>query len=114
MHDKKDGTCYLCILLNNDCDRRTTQEHHVVFGTANRKKSESFGLKVYLCLQHHEEGPQSVHMNHEIARMLQRKAQERFEQIYSHELWMKEIGRNYLDKEPSKEEDDKPGFWFVE
>lgn len=96
LHDKKDGTCYLCMILHNDYARRTTQEHHAVFGTANRKLAEKWGLKVYLCLQHHTAGPMAVHNNHELALLLQKKAQERFEEMYSHELWMQVFGRNYL------------------
>ncbi len=96
MHDKLDGTCYLCMLLNNDYARRTTQEHHVIFGTAGRRLSERYGLKVYLCPQHHEIGAQAVHINHENAVLLQKKAQEAFEKAHSHEEWMNVFGRSYL------------------
>ncbi|MCM1112169.1 MAG: hypothetical protein NC399_02825 [Muribaculum sp.] len=96
LHEKRDGTCYLCMLLNKDHARRTTQEHHVIFGTAGRRLSERYGLKVYLCLQHHEIGPMAVHNNHELARLLQRKAQEAFEQIHTHEEWMRIFGRSYF------------------
>lgn len=97
MHDKHDGTCYLCMLLNNDYARRTgLQEHHVEFGTAGRKKAEHYGLKVYLCMEHHTAGPAAVHNNREHAELLQRRAQEIFEQKYPHEIWMREFGRNRL------------------
>lgn len=97
MHEKKDGTCYLCMLLNQDYDRRTTQEHHVIFGTANRRLSEKYGLKVYLCMEHHETGKMSVHRNHEVARILQKRAQETFEKTHSHAEWMSIFQRNYID-----------------
>lgn len=97
MHDKTEGTCYLCMLLNNDYRRRAgLQEHHVIYGTAGRRLSEKYGLKVYLCLQHHEQGPAAVHNNQTNARILQKKAQKAFEQKYSHEKWMAVIGRNYI------------------
>ncbi len=99
LHNKQDGTCYLCMLLNQDYARRTTQEHHVIFGTANRKLSERYGLKVYLCLQHHEVGPAAVHNNHENALLLQQKAQEAFEKMYSRSQWMLVFGRNYITEE---------------
>lgn len=96
MHNKQDGTCYLCMCLNGDYDRRQNlQEHHAVPGTANRKLSEHWGLKVYLCLQHHTEGRQAVHNNSLIDGMLRKRAQEAFEAEHSHELWMREFGRNY-------------------
>lgn len=98
LHNKQEGTCYLCMLLNQDYARRTTQEHHVIFGTANRKLSERYGLKVYLCLQHHEVGPEAVHNNHEIARMLQELAQEAFERTHSRGEWMAIFGRNYREE----------------
>ena len=97
MHNKKDGTCYLCILLNGDCTTRTgLQEHHVMSGTANRKLSEKYGIKVYLCIQHHIFGPSAVHNNINMQRILQRKAQETFEKRYSHEKWMEDFGKNFL------------------
>lgn len=96
IHNKQDGTCYLCMLQNNDYARRTTQEHHAIFGNSGRNLSEKWGLKVYLCLQHHTAGPMAVHNNQEQARLLQRKAQETFEEKYSHQMWMQIFGRNYL------------------
>lgn len=96
LHNKSDGTCYLCMLLNKDYARRTTQEHHVIFGTANRRLSEKHGLKVYLCLQHHEIGSMAVHNNHDLAELLQIRAQKEFEKRHSHEEWMRIFGRNYL------------------
>ena len=96
MHDKRSGTCYLCMLLNNDYDRRDTQEHHVIFGTAGRRLSEKHGLKVYLCLQHHTSGREAVHNNSRNARYLQREAQRIFEKSHSYEGWMEIFGINYL------------------
>lgn len=97
MHNKQDRTCYLCILLNGDyAVRSNLQEHHVMSGTANRRLAERWGLKVYLCLQHHTAGSYAVHNNADIQRRLQQKAQEIFEAQYSHQLWMREFGRNYI------------------
>lgn len=97
LHNKQDRTCYLCMLINFDYDTRThLEEHHVIFGTANRTLSEKYGLKVYLCKQHHTAGPEAVHNKAEHRKLLQRKAQEAFEAKYSHEKWMEVFGRNYL------------------
>lgn len=95
---KPDGTCYLCRKLDNDSRIRYTQEHHCIGGTANRKLSEKYGLKVNLCLYHHTEGYQAVHRNINNMRMLQRDAQLAFEANYP-ELSFREIfGINYIDR----------------
>lgn len=97
MHNKQDRTCYLCMLLRGDHDTRgNLQEHHAMPGTANRKLSERCGLKVYLCLEHHTQGPEAIHNNIRHQRLVQRKAQEAFEAKYSHEKWMDIFGRNFI------------------
>ena len=58
---RKDGRCYLCMLLNEDNGAKKTQEHHI-FGGSNRDHSEETGLKVYLCLEHHTAGKLAVHL----------------------------------------------------
>ncbi len=96
LHDKKEGTCYLCVLQNQDYALRTDlEEHHVMPGTANRRLSERYGLKVYLCRQHHREGPGAVHNNIQQQCFLQKKAQEAFETRHSHAEWMRIFGRDY-------------------
>ena len=95
------GFCYLCKLLNGDDFPKQTQEHHVCFGTANRKQSEKYGLKVYLCLNHHEIGPAAVHNNHENARILQREAQKVFEKNFPDKSFIEIFGRNYNTGEES-------------
>ena len=50
---QKKKECIICNSLN-------AEEHHVFFGTANRKLSEKYGLKVYLCAEHHR-GTRGVH-----------------------------------------------------
>lgn len=97
MHSKEEGTCYLCMKLHQDYDRRTgLEEHHVMFGNKYKDLSEKYGLKVYLCREHHRTSREAVHNNAEIRRMLQKEAQEAFEKIYSHEKWMEVFGRNFL------------------
>lgn len=97
MHNKQDRTCYLCMLLRQDYDTRSgLQEHHAMPGTANRKLSERYGLKVYLCLEHHTAGPFAVHNNARVQRLIQGNAQKVFEKKYSHEKWMEVFGRNYI------------------
>ena len=98
MHDKKDGTCYLCVLLHNDYSRKTLlEEHHVMEGVANRRLSEHYGLKVYLDPQHHRTNRiESPHQSRRINEMLHRKAQQAFEEKHSHQEWMQTFGKNYI------------------
>ena len=95
LHDKRDGTCYLCKHFYDDFSRKYTQEHHVIFGRANRRLSEKYGLKVYLCIYHHTEGPHAVHNNARNAKILKAIAQEEFEKRFP-ELEFKTIfGKNH-------------------
>lgn len=97
MHSKADGTCYLCMLLNHDYQRRTgLHEHHVFMGNKHKKLAEHYGLKVYLCLQHHEVGNMAVHNNREVSELIQRKGQEIFEKNHTREEWMAIFGKNYI------------------
>lgn len=80
--------CYICGDTN-------TEEHHVMFGTANRKISDKYGLTVRLCPLHHR-GNVSPHHNRELDLILKEIAQTKFETKYSHEKWMELFGRNYL------------------
>lgn len=97
MHNKQDGTCFLCMKLNGDyCRRARLEEHHAVLGNPGRKLSEHYGLKVYLCAQHHREGPEAVHNNKANLRLVQQEAQKAFEKKHTHEKWMEAFGRNYL------------------
>lgn len=75
-------------------------DRHHIFGAANRKKSEKYGLVVYLC--HHDchiFGEQAAHRNKETMQRLheygQRKAME--ENGWTKEDFIREFGRNYLE-----------------
>ena len=104
MHNKDSGTCYLCTRLHSDYSAKLVrQEHHAIFGTANRKLSEKYGLKVYLCLAHHTEGKEAVHKNAETALVVKKEAQRAFEEHWP-KLSFKEIfGCNYIDDGDKKE-----------
>lgn len=103
LHNKDDKTCYLCMLLKNDYSEKTgLQEHHIFFGSANRKISEKYGLKVYLCLWHHTEGKEAVHKNTEYDTLIKQTAQKAFIKKYSAELFTEKFKKNYLDM-PIKE-----------
>jgi hypothetical protein len=61
--------CYIC----GKCGHM--DEHHV-FNGCNRKLSEKYGVKVYLChIGCHMYGPNAVHSNPAIARELKKRCQ---------------------------------------
>ena len=118
MHDKKDKTCYLCMLLYEDYTQKLTQEHHAIFGSGRRPLAEKYGLKVYLCLRHHTEGKESVHQNRDLAEQLKQQAQKEFEIHYPGLEFKKIFGRNYRadDWEPmegSMDGQQETGFFFL-
>lgn len=88
---QKQKMCYFCN------DQRNLEEHHVFFGTANRKKSEHHGLKVWLCPEHHR-GKTGVHHNKHLDKMVKRFAQKTFEKTHTREEFMREFGKNYLEE----------------
>ena len=87
---QKERKCFLC-------GKVTPLEMHHIFGGANRKKSERYGLKVYLCHWCHNEPPAGVHFNRENDLILKQTAQRVFERDHTREQFMEEFGRNYLD-----------------
>lgn len=96
---QKDGTCYLCgKLLGDFAVHRYTEEHHIFGGTANRKLSERYGLKVYLCVRYHREGPGAVHSNRESTELLKADAQRKFEETHTRKEFMEIFGRNWLEE----------------
>lgn len=72
------------------------QKHHIVYGTANRKKSDKYGLTVWLIPEYHT-GQYGVHGGNKALDLeLKQLAQREFEKVYSHDEWMIVFGRNYL------------------
>lgn len=99
LHNKESRTCYLCILLNDDHRLHAVLHEHHIFGGANRTQSEEYGLKVYLCIDHHLSGPEAVHSNAEIMRTLQQIGQQAFEErCGSRDDFMRVFGKNYIEE----------------
>ena len=93
---QKDRThCFICGMNTNleplDC-------HHV-FGASNRKKSEKYGLKVYI---HHNKchifGENSVHRNAKVNQALQSFVQKKAMRHYGWtiEQFREIFGKNYI------------------
>lgn len=122
MHRKEDRTCYLCMKLHQDyMERVGLQEHHVVFGTANRKLSEKYGLKIYLCDEHHEHSDEAIHNNADIRQQICEDAQRIFEKHYPNLSFKEIFGINYIshtDISPVQNNDkigsSHAGFIFLE
>ena len=79
------------------CGSWNIEEHHIFFGTAKRKLSEQYGLKVWLCPTHHR-GTNGVHgkNGHILDLELKQLGQKAFEWKHSREEFMQTFGRNYL------------------
>ena len=79
------------------CGRKDQlHDHHVFFGTANRRKSEKYGLKVWLCYEHHTGGA-GVHFNPELDAVLKQMAQRYFEKhICDRDRFREEFGKSWL------------------
>ncbi len=84
--------CYICGLYN------PVEEHHIFFGTANRKVSEQQGFKVFLCQEHHR-GTLGVHgkLGHNLDLRLKMDAEKKFiAKGNTKEEFISLIGKNYL------------------
>ena len=92
--------CYLCRMDPKNEFRMLPstglESHHIMHGTANRKISEHYGLKVWLCPEHHRLGKDAVHKCRETDLKLIRIGQKTFEDAFSHEEWMNLFMKNYL------------------
>lgn len=82
--------CFVCGTTYN------LHDHHIFFGTANRKQSEKYGMKVWLCQEHHT-GSSGVHFNRDLDLHLKKLAQEKFEALYgANTRFIDVFGKNYL------------------
>lgn len=81
--------CYVCGTTQN------LHEHHI-FGAANRKHSESYGLKIYLCAPHHNMSDKGIHFNKELDISVKQMAQEIFEETHTREEFREIFGKSYL------------------
>ena len=87
---QKEKECYCCKTTLN------LEEHHCLYGTANRRIAERFGLKVWLCSEHHR-GRNGVHgSNKYLDIKLKQLAQKEFEKTHTREDFIKIFGKSYL------------------
>lgn len=95
MHDG--DTCFLCGKKPSRYSLNRLEEHHV-FGGPNRKWSEKYGLKAYLCGDTcHRNGPRAAHQCRETMQKLHEAGQQAFEEHHgTREEFIRIFGRNYL------------------
>lgn len=88
---QKRKECFICKSPKNiHC-------HHIFEGTANRRKSEQYGFKIYLCGPHHNLSNEGIHFNKELEIKIKRMAQEYFEEhIGSRDYFIQEFGKSIL------------------
>ena len=87
----KDKKCFFCGNTQN------LHVHHCISGTANRKKSEQYGLKIYVCHHHHNLAKKSIHQDESMNLQVKRFAQQYFlDNIGDMALWLKEFGKSWL------------------
>lgn len=82
--------CYVCHATLN------LHEHHIFYGTSNRKKSEKYGLKIWLCARHHNLSNEGVHFNKELDISIKRMAQSKFEENHTRHEFIRIFGKSYL------------------
>ena len=84
--------CYVCKTDYN------LHNHHIFAGNTNKKHSEKYGLKIWLCPRHHNMSNEGIHFNREfeleVKKMAQEKAMEHYE--WSIDDFRKIFGKNYL------------------
>lgn len=99
MHNKEDKTCYLCMLMDGNYQKHSwLHEHHIFGGDPNRSHSEEYGLKIYLCVPHHQTGKFAVHRCQETQDLLHKIGQREFEERYSRQQFVDIFGKNYLEE----------------
>ena len=83
--------CYVCKTTYN------LHEHHIFEGTANRKLSEKYGMKICLCGKHHNLSNEGIHFNKKLDLAVKQLAQKKFEETYKELNFIKIFGKNYLE-----------------
>jgi hypothetical protein len=72
-------------------------QHEKVYGTGRRKICLKYDCCcVLICARCHQAAHGLIDIGYDINKKLRVEAQQEFEEKYSHELWMKEFGVNYL------------------
>lgn len=87
---QKSKECFVCRTVYG------LHEHHIFYGTSNRKLSEKYGLKVWLCGADHNMSNRGVHFNKELDIKLKQLAQRKFEETHTREEFRTIFGKSWL------------------
>ena len=88
IQDEKE--CFVCGTTYN------LESHHCIYGSANRKLSEKYGLKLWLCQEHHT-GNCGVHFNKNLDCAIKQLAQRKYEERFGNRESFRSIfGKSYL------------------
>ena len=78
------------------CKTTVGLHKHHIYGSANRNRSEKFGLWCWLCQYHHLDSKDGVHFNKQFMEDLHILGQIAYENKYGGESFLQEFGKNYL------------------
>lgn len=86
----KTKKCYICGALN-------VEKHHVFFGTAKRRISDTEGCWLWLCPEHHR-GASGIHFDKKLSRKIQMKCEQEWisRNKSDEEGFRRMFGRNYI------------------
>lgn len=87
---QQEKRCYVCGTTYD------LHDHHIFYGTSNRKQSEKHGLKVWLCAIDHNMSNEGVHFNKKLDTELKELAQRKFEETHSREEFRAIFGKSWL------------------
>lgn len=71
----------------------------MIYCAKQRSLSEKYGLKCYLCPDHHRNGPEAAHRNADVSEILYKTAQAAFEKRWGQEFFFEKFKRNWLTEE---------------
>ena len=94
---QKKKECFIC---RGNYDVETTNElhkHHIFEGTARRKQSEKYGLKIWLCHRHPTTNPRySIRYQKQLDLELKQLAKKKFEETHSRKEYIEHFIQSYL------------------
>ena len=94
---QKEKECFVCRMLLNLRTTRNLHSHHVFGGTANRKLSEKYGLKVWICAPHHNMSDAGIHFDKELDLKVKQHAQGVFEaNLGTRDDFRRIFGKSYI------------------
>lgn len=88
------------------CHTTLNLQCHHIFPGKNRKNSEKYGLKVWLCGIHHNQSEAGVHFNKRLDQKLRQMAERKYLEYYNATVddFIDIFHKNYIDKGENNEE----------